>query len=272
MSVLNATVMKKYQTLAKQLQEAEEAEQKNKEASKIAEGNAFVLPSERKFDDILKYDISKIQMKQYHFMSTRAPNHTFSDIDTPSTIFRNSEYVSIETRTPKESDIDGTKFSKGKPSFWDAMNGHHILPVFASGKAFVPATFDTLLCQSFFSTLTPIICEALVRGQKRQTTFLVPIPEGFYDRSYLDLFRALVSRNVMPLGLYRSSCIEDKAYLPFVMSCPLPTTKLREGDSVYIFGNPAILKSCLATLTMPLLTGQTKVISWFLGGATSPPP
>lgn len=221
MSVLNATVMKKYQTLAKQLQEAEEAEEKKKEAIKSAEANEPVLTSERKVDDVLKYDISKIQMKQYHFMSTRAHSNQFSDSDIPSTIYRNSEYVNIETRTPKESDIEGTKFSKGKASFWDAMNGHQILPVFASGKAFVPATFDTLLCQSFFSALTPIICEALVRGQKRQTTFLVPIPEGFYDRSYLDLFRALNSRNVLPLGLYRSSCIEDKAYLPFVMACPI---------------------------------------------------
>jgi hypothetical protein len=75
---------------------------------------------------------------------------------------------------------------------WDTTDSHHILPVFAAGISFVPTSFDTLLVQSFYSQITPLICDKLVCGQKGQSVMHAIIPSYFIGRSFLDLFRSLL--------------------------------------------------------------------------------
>ena len=81
-------------------------------------------------------------------------------------------------------------------NFWDATNTHHVLPVFASGIAFVPSTFDTILCQSFYNTLIPALCEAMVCGQGHKTIYLIKLPLNYVGMKFIDVFRAFNSRNV----------------------------------------------------------------------------
>ena len=88
------------------------------------------------------------------------------------------------------------KHDAGASGFWGTSDSHHTLPVFASGRAFIPSTFDSILCQSFFGVLTPVLTEKLICGQKHQTMYQIPLPSIFIGRFFVDCFRAFMSRNV----------------------------------------------------------------------------
>jgi hypothetical protein len=104
--------------------------------------------------------------------------------------------------------------------FWDAMDTHHVLPVFASGKAYVPASFESLLVQSFYSVLTPIICDKLVCGQNTQTVMQVDVPQVLVGRKFIDLLRKLSNHNVVCFGLFRAPQMRLKADLPYLYVSP----------------------------------------------------
>lgn len=87
-------------------------------------------------------------------------------------------------------------------SFWDASTTHYILPIFASGRAYVPSTFETLLAQSFFGGLAPMICELFVCGQGNQAVLQVNIPEYFVDKTFTDLFTFFSSHRVISLSVF----------------------------------------------------------------------
>jgi hypothetical protein len=103
---------------------------------------------------------------------------------------------------------------------FDATETHHVLPVFAAGQAFVPSCFETLLVQSFYIVLTPIICEKLVSGQLSQTVVQVAIPPALLARKYVDVFRLFMSQRVLCLGLYRAPQKRFGALLPYVYLTP----------------------------------------------------
>jgi hypothetical protein len=85
--------------------------------------------------------------------------------------------------------------------FWDATDTHHMLPVFASARAYVPSSFESLLVQSFFGVLTPLICEKLVCGQAGQTVLQTEVPACMRGRRFLDLFRFMCSHHVRTLNI-----------------------------------------------------------------------
>jgi len=103
---------------------------------------------------------------------------------------------------------------------FDATETHHVLPVFAAGQAFVPSCFETLLVQSFYIVLTPIICEKLVSGQLSQTVVQVPIPPALLTRKYFDVFRLFMAQRVLCIGLYRAPQKSFGALLPYVYLAP----------------------------------------------------
>lgn len=41
--------------------------------------------------------------------------------------------------------------------FWDVDDTHHVLPVFAAGKAICPTAFDSILCQVCYFLIIIII-------------------------------------------------------------------------------------------------------------------
>ena len=73
--------------------------------------------------------------------------------------------------------------------FWNATDTHHMLPVFAAARAYVPSSFESLLVQSFFGVLTPMMCEIFVCGQSGQSIMQIDVPEKLYGRTFLDMFR-----------------------------------------------------------------------------------
>ena len=104
--------------------------------------------------------------------------------------------------------------------FWDATDTHHMLPVFASARAYVPSSFESLLVQSFFGVLTPLICEKLVCGQAGQTVLQADVPMIMLGKRFLDLFRFMSYHHIVCFGLYRAPAASEKAILPYVFISP----------------------------------------------------
>mmetsp|Transcript_12619 Transcript_12619/g.13030 ORF Transcript_12619/g.13030 Transcript_12619/m.13030 type:complete len:383 (+) Transcript_12619:2-1150(+) len=135
--------------------------------------------------------------------------------------------------------------SNEESRFWDATDTHHMLPVFASARAYVPSSFESLLVQSFFGVLTPLICEKLVCGQAGQIVLQADVPKKMIGRKFLDLFRALSKHHVICFGLYRAPSIHMRAILPYVYICPPPASILAKYDKIFVFGKPSRLARAL---------------------------
>jgi hypothetical protein len=94
------------------------------------------------------------------------------------------EEVNIKTKEEARKEI-----VNNDDDFWNATDTHHMLPVFAAARAYVPSTFESLLVQSFFGVLTPMMCEIFVCGQSGQSIMQIDVPEKLYGRTFLDMFR-----------------------------------------------------------------------------------
>eukprot|EP00602_Paraphysomonas_sp_CaronLab_P000471 CAMPEP_0185018052 /NCGR_PEP_ID=MMETSP1103-20130426/903_1 /TAXON_ID=36769 /ORGANISM="Paraphysomonas bandaiensis, Strain Caron Lab Isolate" /LENGTH=1629 /DNA_ID=CAMNT_0027547741 /DNA_START=137 /DNA_END=5026 /DNA_ORIENTATION=- len=142
---------------------------------------------------------------------------------------------------------------------WGVDDTHHILPIFAAGRAVVPSSFDSMLCQSFFGTVAPQLCEKLVCGQDTQMLYHVPIPSTFFGRKYKDMFRALNSRGLLPLALYRTPLPRNEGILPYVFTNPPVETTVNGDDRVLVFGNPDTIRSAFTKLGIPLVRRNGKM-------------
>ncbi len=103
---------------------------------------------------------------------------------------------------------------------WDATDTHHMLPIFAAARAYVAASFESLLVQSFYSVLTPVICEKLVCGQDFQMVMQIDVPSYLVGKRFLDAFRLLSLFHVRCMGIYRAPNDELKALLPYTFISP----------------------------------------------------
>lgn len=93
-------------------------------------------------------------------------------------------------------DVESNKELDSNDGFWDATDTHHMLPIFASARAYVPSSFESLLVQSFFNVLTPLICEKLVCGQSGQVVLQIDVPPELIGKRFLDIFRLMSSNHV----------------------------------------------------------------------------
>jgi hypothetical protein len=141
-------------------------------------------------------------------------------------------------------------FEQTMEELWDAMDTHHVLPVFASAKAFVPSSFEALLVQSFYVKLTPIICEKFVCGQLSQSMLIQLVPKELIGRRFIDIFRLYIAHQVLCLGLLRAAQPSKGATLPYVYVSPPRDTILAAGDYVYVFSNQKNLRLCKLSLNL----------------------
>ena len=139
-------------------------------------------------------------------------------------------------------------FEHTMEELWDAMDTHHVLPVFASAKAYVPSSFESLLVQSFYVKLTPIICEKFVCGQLTQTMTSQLVPKELIGRRFIDIFRLYIAHQVLCLGLYRAAQPSMGATIPYLYVSPPHKTILASGDYVYVYSNQASLRRCKLAL------------------------
>ena len=141
-----------------------------------------------------------------------------------STMHRRFSITEVEddVEMSREGNTPGGMSSQDDNSFWDATDTHHVLPVFASARTYVPSSFESLLVQSFFGVLTPLICEKLVCGQAGQSVVQISMPTSLVGRIFVDMFRifsyhhvsaitiSLFSCFIMIFRLFVSGCIERR--------------------------------------------------------------
>ena len=135
----------------------------------------------------------------------------------------------------------------GEDDFFSILHTHHTLPVFASGRAFVPSAIENILSNSFFDVFTPLLCERLISGQKHKTMYQIDLPADFAGRRFVDLFRALLSKGIFVLALYRRPDDHDidTTMLPFVYTSPANNVELRLKDRLFVYCNPSELNYAL---------------------------
>jgi len=275
LAVLNSTVMKRAKTIM-ELQNATDAVKKmiDENPDKY---NANMIEDEtlmkRAMGSSVAAPLLEKVVSEGSFMRKKkdVKIEEISDGTTGSPKKQSNKNVPGETqkkiKITKNESLKGSGV-KASSGFWDATNSHHVLPVFASGIAFVPSTFDTILCQSFYNTLCPVICDALVCGQQHKSSYSVQIPENFVGGKFQDIFRAFISRNILILGIYRSSSKEDLSFMPFVYTCPFKDSILRKEDKLYVVADPLVLKKSMNSLQLPFVAGAVEGTK-FLGNLPS---
>jgi len=130
------------------------------------------------------------------------------------------EKIMSEAREAVKHQISGS----GMEMFWDAMDSHHVLPVFASGTAYIPSCFESLLVSNWFTKITPILCEKFIVGQNAQSFCLVSVPKNFIGKPFVDIFRVFLSNNALCIGIFRSA--SKVALLPYVYLSPSVSVNL----------------------------------------------
>lgn len=126
---------------------------------------------------------------------------------------------------------------RAEKMLWEQVDNYNIFPVYASARVFVPSSFETLLVQSFYVKLTPLICEKFVCGQLGQTFQQADVPIALAGRQFLDLYRLFLVNNVLCMGLYRSPIRNSGALIPYVYISPPPDAIVYEDDKIFVFGS-----------------------------------
>jgi len=135
-----------------------------------------------------------------HLSSTAYQKNVAVGGAVPSKKPRGNRRLSVSGMAPLPDDEEDTSPAQSRGNralnFWGSMDTHHVMPVFAAGRAFVPTAFDAIFIQSFFSSYSLQTCEKLVSGDEAQMMMKMKVPSSFLDRTYVDLFRALNVRGV----------------------------------------------------------------------------
>mmetsp|Transcript_666 Transcript_666/g.1549 ORF Transcript_666/g.1549 Transcript_666/m.1549 type:complete len:1617 (-) Transcript_666:372-5222(-) len=190
-----------------------------------------------------------------HLSSTAYQKNVAVGGAVPSKKPRGNRRLSVSGMAPLPDDEEDTSPAQSRGNralnFWGSMDTHHVMPVFAAGRAFVPTAFDAIFIQSFFSSYSLQTCEKLVSGDEAQMMMKMKVPSSFLDRTYVDLFRALNVRGLLVMGLYRVPHRSNEAHLSYVFTNPPGDTLLHNGDQMYVFGHPELLKDAKKFLSLP---------------------
>lgn len=185
-------------------------------------------------------------------------------------------------------DNDSMRFLNFKPSADHVP--HTLWPQYACGRVYMSSTLDTLICQSFYNeALIPVLAR-LITGRKdfgsmhahqplqdaQQTptrgaqsaaaqrdeyvenanVMQLRVPAPYRRRPYRDLFmELLLTRGILPLGLYRSHAVHTGAVLDYVLTNPSPDLVLHPADRVFVLvGDKLIQQACSNASGTPMQT------------------
>ena len=171
-------------------------------------------------------------------------------------------------------DNDSMRFLNFKPSADHVP--HTLWPQYACGRVYMSSTLDTLICQSFYNeSLIPVLGR-LITGRKHfggaadgahgvlpdahaasaqaqrdeyvenANVMQLRVPAPYRRRPYRDLFmELLLTRGILPLGLYRSHAVHTGAVLDYVLTNPSPDLVLHPADRVFVLvGDKLIQQAC----------------------------
>jgi hypothetical protein len=212
MAVLNATIMKRARRL--QLDDNRRELRRKQKAEQVDQFNS----ARQRAKETLERRGSAVSSRRSFSSSSQTFGYQSAD--------------ARETQLISDSELAGLK----EKTLWEAIDNHYIFPVYASARVFVPSSFETLLVQSFFVKLTPVICERFICGQLSQTVMQVSMPDNLIGRSFLEVYRVFSSCGVVALGLYRAPSVEMGALLPYVFNAPPPESIMYKRDKIFLFG------------------------------------
>jgi hypothetical protein len=101
----------------------------------------------------------------------------------------------------KQKDEVRKEIVNNDDDFWNATDTHHMLPVFAAARAYVPSSFESLLVQSFFGVLSPMMCEIFACGQSGQSIMQIDVPSQLHEHTFLDMFRLFSYHQVFMVAI-----------------------------------------------------------------------
>ena len=130
-------------------------------------------------------------------------------------------------------------------SIWNFSRLPKSLPIYASGKAFIADSFDSLLVQCFYRPILAQFFEALVLGQKFQTTFQIDLPVRFCGQKFSRVYRFFISRNILVMAIYRATTDENGALFPYVYLSPRRDSTMHADDRLFVYTNPFMLQNAL---------------------------
>jgi len=145
-------------------------------------------------------------------------------------------------------------------------------PRFASGGLFTASCLGALVAKSLYTPGMVELLEALVLGDDgsdAQTSFpfQVSLPSKYAGVTYGELVTAFLDENALTLGLYRKCFPGTGSTAGYVVTNPVPTTKLRSDDLVTVlapssFGQHAFEQGLLVGQQgQPGRSGEAKLVS-----------
>ncbi|RIB30512.1 calcium-activated BK potassium channel alpha subunit-domain-containing protein [Gigaspora rosea] len=147
--------------------------------------------------------------------------------------------------------MDNMKFMSEDASAIDkSMQAHHS-PAFMAGTCFSLSMLDSIICQSFYQPHIVTIIEQMLFGApplhllsgptcpapSHSHFYQIPV-KSFIGCQYGELFRSMVQKKVIPLGLYRTKKVKtvngNEKELKYVYTCPKSKVLLRNDDKVFV--------------------------------------
>ncbi|ORX92808.1 hypothetical protein K493DRAFT_303094 [Basidiobolus meristosporus CBS 931.73] len=142
------------------------------------------------------------------------------------------------------------------------------MPIYAGGRTLIFSLLDSIIFHAYYNeAILSLIRQFL--GIRYKHDFddmrligisscyfcLDPLPEGFIDKSWLDLYQELAFRNgVIPVGILRAPNPKFGNQLPFVFTNPVPSVLLQPGDQIYVLRSKVLL-SPFSTIAYSYLCG-----------------
>lgn len=174
-------------------------------------------------------------------------------------------------------DNDSMRFLNFKPSADHVP--HTLWPQYACGRVYMSSTLDTLICQSFYNEALIPVLGRLITGSRAFTeeevelaaqlsaeesdstsrsgawvenanVMQLRVPAPYRRRPYRDLFmELLLTRSILPLGVYRSHSVHRGALLDYVLCNPAPDLILHPSDKLFVLVGNKLVKEAYANLT-----------------------
>ncbi|ETN18351.1 hypothetical protein PPTG_21546 [Phytophthora nicotianae INRA-310] len=132
-----------------------------------------------------------------------------------------------------------------------------LTPSFAGGNVFLSSLLNRIVCQAFYNPYIMEVTEALANGSgsldfKKNTDdfptigsssdsphrrlFDEEIDNEFVGEAFIDVFLNYISKEMLVIGVMRSTCPELDNLLPFVYTCPPSSLIMHSKDRLFVLG------------------------------------